>query len=60
MEKVLRDLINSPVAQAYQQFDVDWLKIELKGHSVTENNYDGLIEMEVTASLHLNINPELV
>lgn len=59
---LIRDLLVSPVIQVYQQFSTTrtWKKIELKGNSITENNYEDLIEVSLSFNLHLNNNPSVL
>lgn len=57
---LMRDLIVSPVIQVYDKFGMDWKKIELKGQSITESNYEDLIEMTATFDLMLGNKPEVI
>lgn len=57
---LIRDLLVSPVIQVYDQFDMDWLKIELNGKSITENNYDDMLEVNLTFDLMLNNKPSVI
>lgn len=59
---LIRDLLVSPVIQVYQQFSTTrtWKKIELKGNSITENNYEDLIEVSLSFNLHLNNKPSVL
>lgn len=53
-------LIVSPVIQVYNQFDMDWLKIELKGTTFEINNYDDLQEPSFEFDLMLNVFPAVI
>lgn len=57
---IIRDLLVSPVIQVFNQFDNDWLKIELKGDNITENNYEDLIEVTLNFDLMLKSNPSVI
>lgn len=57
---LIRALIVSPVIQAYDQFDMDWLKIELKGTTFQTNNYDDLQEFTCEFDLMLNVHPSVI
>lgn len=57
---VIRALVVSPVVQVYDQFDMDWLKIELKDTSFNENNYEDMQEFSCTFDLMLNTSPEVL
>lgn len=57
---LIRDLISSPVVQVYDKFGMTWKKIELKGNSITENNYEDMIEVTATFDLMLNNKPEVL
>lgn len=57
---LIRDLMSSPVIQVLDKFGTDWNKIELKGQSIKENNYDDLIEVTVTFDLMLGNKPEVI
>lgn len=54
---LIRALIVSPVIQVYNQFDMEWLKIELKGTTFDSNNYEDLQEFTCDFDLMLNTNP---
>jgi hypothetical protein len=57
---LIRDLIASPVVQVYDKFGVPWKKIELKGQSITESNYEDMIEVSATFDLMLGNKPEVI
>lgn len=57
---LIRALIVSPVVQVYNQYDMDWLKIELKGTTFERNNYDDLQEFTCDFDLMLNVNPSSI
>jgi len=57
---LIRALIVSPVIQVYDQFDMEWLKIELKGTTFETNNYDDLQEFTCEFDLMLNVNPGVI
>jgi len=57
---LIRALIVSPAIQVYNQFDMDWLKIELKGTTFETNNYDDLQEFTCEFDLMLNVNPGVI
>lgn len=57
---LIRDLIASPVIQVLDKFGEDWNKIEIKGQSISENNYDDLIEVTVNFDLMLGNKPEVI
>lgn len=54
---LIRALIVSPVIQVYDQFNMDWLKIELQGTTFDTNNYDDLQEFTCDFDLMLNTSP---
>lgn len=57
---MMRDLCVSPVVQVYNQFGMEWLKIEMQGSSFQENNYEDLQEPTFTFDLMLNNNPQVI
>lgn len=57
---LMRDLVVSPVVQVYNQFDMEWLKIELQSASFSTSNYEDLQEPSFTFDLMLNTNPQTV
>lgn len=57
---LMRDLVVSPVVQVYNEFDMEWLKIELQGSSFSTSNYEDLQEPTFTFDLMLNTNPQTV
>lgn len=59
---LIKDLLVSPVIQVYQQFSTTrtWVKIELKGDSIIENNYEDLIEVSLTFDLYLGNKPSVL
>lgn len=57
---LIRDLLVSPVVQVYDQFQMDWLQIHLKGDDIQENNYEDMIEVTLTFDLMLNVNPSVI
>lgn len=57
---LMRDLLVSPVIQVHNQFEMDWLKIEIKPETFKENNYEDMTEVTLTFDLMLNINPGVI
>lgn len=57
---LMRALIVSPVIQVYNQFEMDWLKIELKGTTFETNNYDDLQEFTCEFDLMFNVFPAVI
>lgn len=57
---LIRALIVSPVIQVYDQFEMTWLKIELKSTSFQTNNYDDLQEFTCEFDLMLNVSPGVI
>lgn len=58
---LMQDLIVSPMVQVYNKFGTDnWVKIDLKNSSYTENNYEDLIEFSCSFDLNLGNKPEVI
>lgn len=57
---MMRDLCVSPVVQVYNQFDMEWLKIELQGSSFSTSNYEDLQEPTFKFDLMLGVNPQAI
>lgn len=57
---LIRDMIASPVIQVYGKFGMPWKKIELKGQSITESNYEDMIEATASFDLMLGNRPEVI
>jgi len=59
---LIRDLLCSPVIQVYDKFasGKNWKKIEIKGDSITQNNYEDVMEITLTFDLMLNNKPEVI
>ena len=57
---MMRDLCVSPVVHVYQQFGMEWLKIELQGSSFQENKYEELKETTLNFYFALNNKPQVI